>query len=235
MHRFFVPQPFDQQIIELAGDEATHMVRVLRLSAGAQVVIFDGQGKSAVAEIRDVGKRSVGLQILNLLSSEAEIQSRIVLATAVPKSDRFRWLVEKATELGVKQLIPIQTERSVVHPGGGKIEKMHAASIAACKQCGRNDLMRIDPLKSWPQVVSDTAGSRLLVADPQGLPLRDVPLQSLGTGDVVLAIGPEGGFTPEEVTVARDSGAQQVSLGQLILRIETAALMMAAWARLSLG
>ncbi len=204
------------------------MLRVLRLGTGERVMLFDGRGNAAVAEIEDVRKRSARLRIVERLPAAAAPGPKITLITAVPKSDRFRWLVEKATELGVRRLIPLRTERSVVHPGDGKIQKMRAASIAACKQCGRNDLLTIEPLQEFAEVVSRASSDRLLIADPHGEPLGDVSSASRQDGGLRLAIGPEGGFTAAEIDLATDAGGETVRLGESILRIETAALAMVA-------
>ncbi len=228
MHRFYEPGSWNADVVDLTDDEAAHMLRVLRLGIGERVTVFDGRGESAVAEIEDVRKRSARLRIVERLPPSDAPGPEITLITAVPKSDRFRWLVEKATELGVRRLIPIRTERSVVHPGDGKIQKMQAASIAACKQCGRNDLPAIEPLQEFTEVLSRPTSDRLLIADPQGAPLCDVRLRSPLQSGLRLAIGPEGGFTAAEIGFAKDAGGEFVSLGQSILRIETAALAMVA-------
>ncbi|MGD9858391.1 MAG: 16S rRNA (uracil(1498)-N(3))-methyltransferase [Planctomycetaceae bacterium] len=231
MHRFYIADSLNPDVVDLTGDEAAHLARVLRLTVGEQVCAFDGKGNSAVAEIMEAGKRSARLRILERLPVFNLAGPDVTLITAVPKSDRFRWLVEKATELGVRRLIPVRTERSVVHPGDGKLQKMQAAVIAACKQCGRNDLLTIEPAQEWADVMQLATGRQLLVADPQGRPIRDISLRTESGSELALAIGPEGGLAPREVDVARQAGAVLVCLGPSILRIETAALAMAAWVR----
>jgi 16S rRNA (uracil1498-N3)-methyltransferase len=233
MHRFYVPNSFDADSIELTGDEAAHMLRVLRLPVGAHVTLFDGFGRAAVAVIVEAKKRSARLQICQRLTSHPSDRPEVILVTCVPKADRFRWLIEKATELGVNRLIPIQTERSVVHPGRGKLARMEAASVAACKQCGRNDLLQIDQLQPWNEVVSCLGSRMLLVADPSGRALRDVSIPFTPDSSVVLAVGPEGGFTPMEIALAQSCGGEIVQLGTHILRIETAALALVAWLTLN--
>ena len=233
MHRFYVPDSFEADVVELMGDEAAHLQRVLRLSIGERVTLFDGKGRAVVAEIEDVRKRSARLRIRERPPIETGAGLEITLVTAVPKSDRFRWLVEKATELGVTRLIPVRTERSVVHPGDGKIQKMKGASIAACKQCGRNDLLTIEPLQDWADVLGRSTSKSLLVADLQGRPLREVPLPDQEDRGLMLAVGPEGGFTPAEVKLAQDARGELVELGPSILRIETAAIAMVAWVRMA--
>ena len=153
----------------------------------------------------------------------------MVLATAVPKADRFRWLVEKTTELGVSRLIPLHTARSVTEPGATKLDKMRATVIEVCKQCGRNRLMAIDPLTDWPSFVATVAPTaRLLVADPGGTAQASLCEAKPGQRPLILAIGPEGGLTDIEVIQAGDAGGRCISLGSRILRTETAAIALAS-------
>ncbi|MBX3438038.1 MAG: 16S rRNA (uracil(1498)-N(3))-methyltransferase [Planctomycetaceae bacterium] len=231
MHRFYAPQSLDGGAVDLEGDEAAHLTRVLRLGVGTQVTLFDGKGSSALAEIQEIRKRSVRLAVTEPLPPTTASGPQLTLLTAAPKVDRFRWLVEKATELGVARLIPIRTERSVVHPGEGKRDKMEAAVIAACKQCGRNDLMALDTLCPWNEALSLVGDNRLLVADPRGRSLRGMDLPHDHPSRLLIAVGPEGGFTPHELELAEAAGGQRISLGANILRIETAAVALAAWAR----
>ncbi|MCA9078416.1 MAG: 16S rRNA (uracil(1498)-N(3))-methyltransferase [Planctomycetaceae bacterium] len=233
MHRFYVPQSFDADLIELTGEEAAHMLRVLRLTVGDRVSLFDGFGGEAEAEITGTQKRSARLRIRQVLPQSPSPQPAITLVTAVPKVDRFRWLVEKATELGVQRLIPVRTEHSVVHPGDGKLEKMRAASIAACKQCGRNDLLSIDDLQDWTEVLRRLSTWPKLIAHPDGTPFGDLLPQIRKESKLMIAIGPEGGLSGDEIQLARATGGEIVGLGTSILRVETAAVSMVGAIRLS--
>lgn len=233
MHRFYAPQLSASETIDLSGGEATHLARVLRLSSGDRVSLFDGQGREALAELVEVRRKTARLRVVERLPANEPVGPPVTLITAVPKADRFRWLIEKATELGVRRIVPVRTERSVVHPGGGKLHKMQAAVIAACKQSGRNDLMVVDELCEWPDAIASIGGGTLLVAHPSGRPIHEVQLPSGPTGQVGLAIGPEGGLTPSEMALAKEVGGEVVHLGPVILRTETAGLVMAAWVRLA--
>jgi 16S rRNA (uracil1498-N3)-methyltransferase len=232
--RYYAPHLTDGDSCELEGAELHHLSRVMRAARGEQVVLFDGNGTVAEAEIIDLSKSRASLRILNRTSEPQE--GRVVaLATAVPKADRFRWLVEKATELGVSRLIPLQTARSVTEPRSTKLDKMRTTVIEACKQSGRNRLMAIDPLTDWQSFLSDAPlTGRLIVADPSGAPgparreTRQGCEMSQGQRPIVLVVGPEGGFTDAEVTQAREAGGCCVSLGPRILRTETAAIALAA-------
>jgi 16S rRNA (uracil1498-N3)-methyltransferase len=226
--RYYAPQLSNAESCELEGSEFHHLARVMRASVGDQVVLFDGQGNAAEAQVVEISNSRASLRILNR-SRDPEQAPVVVLATAVPKADRFRWLVEKATELGVSRLIPLQTARSVTEPGSAKLDKIRATVIEACKQSGRNRLMAIDPLTSWQSFILAAGGiGRLLIADPGGA-VRLSLCEAKETGRaLVLVVGPEGGLTDVEVIQAVDAGGRCISLGSQILRTETAAIALAA-------
>jgi 16S rRNA (uracil1498-N3)-methyltransferase len=226
--RYYAPQLSDTETYVLEGSEFHHLAHVMRAAPGDRIVLFDGRGEVAEAQIVALSKAGATLTILSH-RHEDEAGPTVVLATAVPKSDRFRWLVEKATELGVNRLIPLQTARSVTEPGATKLDKMRAAVVEACKQSGRNWLMTVDPLTEWSTFLAAAPLlGRLLIADPGG-PVR-ASLCELKPSDrtLVLVIGPEGGFTDTELIQAVDAGGRCISLGSSILRTETAAISLAA-------
>jgi 16S rRNA (uracil1498-N3)-methyltransferase len=227
--RYFLPQFPEGDLCALEGAEFHHLVRVMRGSPGDWLTVFDGEGTEADAEIVGLSKASASLRLATRRCESPPTRPDIVLATAVPKADRFRWLVEKATELGVDRLIPLQTARSVVAPGAVKLDKMRQTVIEACKQSGRNRLMPLDPLIPWKEFVSAVVPNACaLVADPAGLPLPNVSELWSKNGPLLLVVGPEGGLTETELADAIEAGARTVSLGPRLLRIETAALALAA-------
>ncbi len=240
VERFFLSQPLqlatvEQATVELDGSEAHHLLHVLRAKVGDHIGLFNGQGDEAVAELINHRKRSAELQILDCWTTPAE-RDELILATALPKGDRARWLVEKATELGVTRIIPLRTTRSVVEPGEGKMDKLLQAAIAACKQSGRSRLPRLDPLTALNDVLRDfsaTLPTRVLfLADPRAEQSLGQLFASFGDDlqTTIALIGPEGGFTADEHSAAIATGAISVRLGSHILRIETAALAVsAAW------
>jgi 16S rRNA (uracil1498-N3)-methyltransferase len=202
----------------------------LRAAVGDTVVIFVGKGTDAKAQIVSLSRHSVELRILETHASAECDGLRVVLATAVPKGERFRWLVEKAVELGVRRIVPLDTARSVVRPGDGKLEKMRQTVIAASKQSGRGELTQIDAPTTWELLLSrEFAGRSVLIAHPTGQPLRSVVRQLPLDREILLVAGPEGGFTREEIDSALDAGAHVVNLGPLTLRIETAAIALASF------
>jgi 16S rRNA (uracil1498-N3)-methyltransferase len=231
--RYFLPHfPEDDRWAAecaLTGSEFHHLVHVMRLGIGDRLTVFDGQGTEADAEIVGITKTSAALRLAEPRRDPPPVRAKVVLATAVPKADRLRWLVEKAAELGVDRFIPLQTGRSIVAPGAVKLDKMRQVVVEACKQSGRNQLMQIDSLMSWKQFVAqEVAPLSTVVADPDGPPLSTLDVPVLRKADVRLVIGPEGGLSAAELQEALEAGAKAVSLGTNILRVETAALALAA-------
>ena len=226
--RYYVPGGFGEGQIKLAGTEAHHLLSVMRAKVGDRVELFDGLGATASGEIVAATNKSATVRILETAPAPAASGPKLTLVTAVPKGERFRWLVEKATELGVERLVPLAAARSVVLPGRGKLETMQQTVIAACKQSGRNVLMKIDRVTTWDEFVArDPAAGPAVIAHPSGQTIAEflqVPIER----DVTAVVGPEGGFTEAEIESATAAGARLVSLGTNILRTETAAVAMAA-------
>ena len=228
MPRFYLDAPLDRPKVTLSGSEAHHLAHVLRAGPGERVLLFDGRGTEADAEVAAVSRREVELNVLDRRVVPAP-RRPIVLGTAVPKGDRFRWLVEKATELGVARLVPLRTERSIVDPGAGKLGKLRQTMISACKQCGLSRLMEIDAVTAWPEFVECEIRGRCALVGVPGAPLFAAEMVAdPADGPIVLAIGPEGDFTPDEVQQAIAAGAQPVGLGPNVLRVETAGIALAA-------
>jgi 16S rRNA (uracil1498-N3)-methyltransferase len=189
------------------------------------VTLFDGSGGEFDAEITVCGRSTVELAVLTRREVDRELAFSLTLGVPLPKGDRQRWIVEKAVELGVTRLVPLRTERTVAT--GDKVgEKLDRYVIEASKQCGRNRLMEIAEPQSWSKWLAAPADARRWVADPTGDAIRAVDL-SQGRSTFA-AVGPEGGLTEGELAVARSSGWEIVSLGPRVLRIETAAVALAA-------
>lgn len=238
--RYYVPHRIVDSSIELSGPEAHHLAVVARGRPGQTVTLFDGSGCEFTARIVSARRDEVRLEILCREQKDRELPGRLVLASALPKGDRSRQLVEKAVELGVQRFVPLLTERSVVRPRQIRSERLERAVIEASKQCGRNVLMEIAAPTLWVAflAVEHRPAVRLL-ADPT-VPLLEsgfTPGQAaLGevTG-ITLAVGPEGGFTDAEVALAEKAGWSRYSLGPRILRIETAAIALCSLAAITLA
>lgn len=220
--RFYFPELQPTKTATLTGDEAHHLSRVRRLGTGAPVELFDGRGRSCRAEVANVGKHAVEL-ILGEATHEARAAVELTLASAVPKGERFDWLVEKATELGVTRLVPLITERSVVDPRSGKLDRLRRLIIEACKQSGRSRLMTLDDPATLADYLANERSENRFIAHPgQSFPIPSV------LNSCALAVGPEGGFTEHEIEAAVSLGWRTLSLGPTILRIETAGIAAAS-------
>ncbi len=228
--RFFAAQPITGATASVAGAEAHHLIHVLRAKPGLAVTLFDGSGAEFLAQVIRVGRSEVELAIVERQEPDRELPLRLTVGVALPKQDRQRWLVEKMVELGVARLVPLLSRRAVAQPSPEALDRLRRTVVEASKQCGRNRLMEIAPGQAPAEFFAgfDSAPVRLL-AHPGGRPLRTAlaeaspPLERATAADVLLAIGPEGGFTDDEVAAAESLGWQKVDLGSRILRIETAA------------
>jgi 16S rRNA (uracil1498-N3)-methyltransferase len=235
--RFFAAFSASADQFELAGNEAHHLLHVLRVKPGEQIWLFDGQGHEALAEILTATGQSAQLKILERRTATDESAVMLTIATAVPKGDRFAWLIEKLVELGVQRVIPLITKRAIVDPGQGKLDKLRRTIVEASKQCGRSRLMELSEPISWSVcIMQEFPGHSVYMAHPGGeifdwstltasksTPEHQPPL---------FLIGPEGGFTDQEVEQAVQNGTKLIQLGPHILRIETAAVAIAALAGL---
>ena len=200
------------------------------------MILFDGSGAEFLARVERVERSVVRLTISERRDVDRELPSDVTLGVALPKGERQRWLVEKATELGVSRLVPLVTTRGVAQPTLETLRRLGRAVVEASKQCGRNRLMQIGEPLGWSDFVQGArdkgqgAGEALvrLLAHPGGMSLLNYSNERSGTFDFVLAVGPEGGFTDPEAQQAADAGWQAVDLGSRILRVETAAIALVA-------
>jgi 16S rRNA (uracil1498-N3)-methyltransferase len=227
--RYFVASPIGGQTAQLSGPEAHHLVHVMRAKSGGVVVLFDGSGAEFPSRIARVDRQTVTLEVLSRHEVNRELPWPLMLGVALPKGERQRWLVEKAVELGVTRLVPLQTARAVAQPLERVLERLRRTVVEAAKQCGRNRLMDIAAPQSLAAFLeASAAGALRLLADPDpaAVPLARIAPPPLGR-TVAIAIGPEGGFDADELQAA--VGWQRVSLGPRVLRVETAALAAAAW------
>jgi 16S rRNA (uracil1498-N3)-methyltransferase len=222
--RFFTPDPLGPGEYVLTGPEAHHLATVRRFGPGERIVVFNGDGHDYPCEIISVARRAVALNVLAPLAVSRELPIPLVVGSALPKGDRADFLVEKLTELGASRFVPLVTARAVVQPKSSVGEKFARAVIEASKQCGRNRLMLVDPPQKWDAFVArtDLPATKFVLHTGPTLP-------KLGAGaGCAVAVGPEGGFAPDEITLALEKGWTAVSLGPRVLRVETAALAAAA-------
>lgn len=221
--------------VVLEPSEGRHASNVLRLEPGAEVVLFDGMGGEALCSVAEINKHRVTVEIACRTDSNRELDRPLEMWVALPKGDRQKTLIEGLVQLGVTRLVPLMTVRGVAQPSSGALDRLGRAVVETSKQCGRNRLLEIAEPRTVNQaaatpLASDHCGS--VVAHPYGSPW---PLSELvASGGKALtalrvAIGPEGGFTEEEISIWEGRGWRTISLGPRILRIEMAALQVAAW------
>ncbi len=228
--RFYSETPVTDARVTLTGPEMHHLAHVFRARVGMEVTLFDGSGVEFACRVLSVGRSEIGLEVFESSEPQRELSVAITLGVALPKGDRQTWLVEKAVELGVKRLIPIRSDRSVALPSRQVSDRLRRTVLQASKQCGRNLLMEIGESISANELLTATQdGARRILAhpDPHAAHLTEFNWQP-PIGEIVLAVGPEGGFTKEEVDMAQQCGWQTATLGPRKLRVETAALSIVA-------
>lgn len=230
--RFLVPELGSKTEIEIRGEEAHHLLHVLRLKSGDEVFLFDGRGLHYRARLTDCGRNWARASLRQPLPS-LESQLDLTLAVAIPKAEALALVVEKATELGVTRIVPLLTERTTVQAGRqapGKLSRWRRIAVEASKQCGRSRVPSIEDVVAFTELVSAERPGAKILASPAGGHLPEKPIEPLG----LAAVGPEGGWTDAELALARDHGFHFLCLGPRTLRTETAAvtvvaLLQSAW------
>jgi len=227
---FIVPEEWQSDRVFLRGDEAHHCVRVLRAKLGDSVEVFDGCGGCAKGEISNLSKQEVEVTLIGEKQIEPPLQG-IELIQTIPKGGNMEWIIQKAVELGVQTLVPVITEHSVVkhEQSSKKLEKWQRVALEACKQCGQNYLPTIQPvqkLSNWMKDSRDFTGVEVVAAlDERSEPLRDVLTTRVNELDSIrVLIGPEGDFSIDEYNYFYSEKMEFASLGELVLRVETATL-----------
>lgn len=221
--------------IALPPGPARH-VQVLRMQPGETITLFDGRGGEWSAEILAMGRQSVEVRIGAHDPVDRELPLDIVLMAGMPANDRFDWLVEKATELGVAAIEPLVCERSVLRLSGERAERRRehwqGVARAAAEQCGRTRVPLIAPVRTLAQALgearTDTGAPLWLLSLGEARPLAERATALRTGGRVRVISGPEGGLSPAEEAAARAAGAVAVSLGARVLRSETAPLAVLA-------
>ncbi len=221
------PQNVSQNSLELDGDEFNHAVRVMRMQVGDFISLTDGQGQIYEGAISVIEKRSLTVDIQNILQNEGEPALQLVLAEAVSKGSGFDWVVEKGTEIGISTFQPIITERSVAKPE--KNDRWQKKALAAIKQCGRSKCPQVKEPVAFKECLKQYQDSLLFIAHEshQGVPVDEIQRAVASNQQVVLFIGPEGGFSQSEFELALQHNAIPLNLGPRRLRSETAAIVAA--------
>ena len=238
MPRVFIPaQLLDHERVTLDRIASRHLVKVLRLQAGAEVCVFDGCGTEI--EGRIVRASAAGVEVaLGARHRVALPLASITLLQSVPRGDRMDFIVQKTTELGVTRIIPVLSARGMVKPPPGKTRRWRTIAQEAARQSGRADVPEVAEVTALDAALAGAAeagGTRLVLwEEERALPLRQIFAQA-PLLPVTLLIGPEGGLSQEEVASARTQGFRTVGLGPRILRVETAALVAVALTQSAVG
>jgi 16S rRNA (uracil1498-N3)-methyltransferase len=235
MSRFYVPKEFVSGAkITITGNEAHHIRDVMRLKVSDKVSCFDGTGKEYTGLIKEVNPKEVIVDIIQTREPKVKDSISVTLIQAIPKKEKMDYIAEKATELGVRRIIPVMTERTVVNWDEEKkarsLDRWNKISRAASKQCNRLDLPEIMPVTTFSEALKAVSGQDLaMIAALSGdtIPLKKA-LQGASPRNIVIAIGPEGDFTPQEIEEARSAGFKPVGLGQRVLKSDTAGLAVLA-------
>jgi 16S rRNA (uracil1498-N3)-methyltransferase len=230
VHRFFCDR-LQEGRIGLSTEESHHAATVLRLSVGHVVELFDGNGRVARGRIGDIARTKVVVDVRQTEEVERPVGPALTLVTALPRTPRQQFLLEKCTELGVARIIPARFARSTVRPKVEAVARWRRLTIEAGKQSGAVYLPVIEGPGTLEESLATTADAELrLVATPGAgcRPVREAISDARAARSVAVWIGPEGGLTPEEQARLAEAGAEPVTLGRRILRIETAALVVAA-------
>ncbi len=225
MPRFFIDGTADGRAY-IAGADALHIAKALRMRPGEALTLCDGKGTDFEGVLETVTDRQVTVRITVSRPSQAEPTLAVTLYQGLPKGDKMDWIVQKAVELGVTAVVPVATRRSVARLEGKadkKQERWQRIAAEAAGQCGRGILPAVERPLSWNQALSRLSGEPALVFyEGGGRPLRELVTPS--TRRLSVFVGPEGGFDPEEIDAFRRQGGGVATLGPRILRCETAPL-----------
>ncbi len=233
MHHFFVtPDAVSETEITITGPDVNHMKNVLRMKPGEEVLISDGEGKDYCCEITDLTEEQVIVRITDESYEGTELSCEFYLFQGLPKNDKMEMIIQKAVELGVKEVIPVATKRAVVKldekKAGKKIERWQAISESAAKQSRRGVIPKIQNVMSFKEALNyakEMDMNLIPYENFKGMTETKAALDKITDGmKVGIFIGPEGGFDEKEVELAMEYGVVPISLGRRILRTETAGM-----------
>lgn len=230
MHRFYVPDLPQAGTVSLPQGEAEHLTRVLRLTQGDIVAVFDGKGRELTARVESLGNRLVAVELLESRTPAPEPAISVTLAQALLKSDKMDRVIRDAVMLGATAIQPFVTRRTDVPAAavrsGVRHEKWVLSAIASVKQCGRAVVPPVLAMRRFDDLLTSTSIPRLVFVEPGAAavaPVTDVTrLEAQTPREAMLIIGPEGGWDPEELKQAAAAGATLVALGSRVLRADAA-------------
>lgn len=226
--RLYTPGNLAQgETLDLAGQAAHHVANVLRLKAGATIHIFDGRGHEHRASISTVYRSDITLTVHEAVNTQMESYLDITLLQGIARNDHMDLVLQKAVELGVNTIQPLWMQRSQTHLKNNRLEKRvrhwEGVIINACEQCGRATLPVLSPVQNYGDWISTTglSGAGVMLQPASEISLKQL---ELAEKHISVLVGPEGGMTADEQTMAVNAGFRGIHLGPRILRTETAAL-----------
>lgn len=240
MYHFYTDKSdIGDKSITLHGEDVNHIKNVLRMHAGEEIIICDGEGDDYHCRISSLNADSIEAEILDCGISETEMPVKVYLFQGLPKKDKMEMIIQKTVELGVYEIVPVMTRRVIVKldddkKEAKKLERWQAISESAAKQSGRGIIPKIDGVMSFKKALEWAKEMDMAIipyenaeSSSEGIAESRKIIESFrGKEKVAVFIGPEGGFEPEEVELAMQYGVKPVTLGKRILRTETAGLML---------
>ncbi|MFD2369730.1 16S rRNA (uracil(1498)-N(3))-methyltransferase [Brevibacillus sp. GCM10020057] len=230
MQRYFaLPDHFTEQEVTIVGDDVHHIVNVMRAREGEEIFVSDGAGRSAVARLVYLSAKEVRATVVEMLAEQRELPIRVTIGQGLPKGDKMEWILQKGTELGAYSFFPFSSERTIVKldakKEAKKLERWRKIVKEAAEQSHRSVLPQLLPPVSFREALEagEQYTRRAIAYEKEGGASLHHVLSDMQADDSLLVlIGPEGGFSPEEVAQAEAKGFLSVSLGPRILRTETA-------------
>lgn len=237
MYHFFVRrEQIADGAVHISGSDVNHIGNVLRMKPGEEILISDETGRDYRCVLSEVGKELVKAEILEELAENHELPSRIVLFQGLPKADKLELIIQKATELGAAEIVPVAMKYSVVKldakKAAAKKERWQAVAESAAKQSKRSVVPAVGSVLSWPEALRQAAQLDWLLVpyeSAEGMEKTRRIIETVRPGqNIGIMVGPEGGFAAEEIEAAAEAGGQIITLGKRILRTETAGMALLA-------
>lgn len=236
MQRYFLPpEQFEERSVTIAGDDAHHLLRVMRAEIGDKVICSNGSDREVLVRITDLGKSVITAEVVEELAMTAEPAAQVWIAQSLPKGDKMEIVIQKGTEIGAARFLPFLSERTVVQYDARKeakrTERWNKIAKEAAEQAHRNRVPEVEGVLTWKELLKRAGqvdAAWICYEKENGIQLKTAIRQAVSDGrggSFLFAVGPEGGFTEQEIRQAEDAGFQSVSLGKRILRTETAAMV----------
>jgi len=235
MPKYFVePENIKDNSIIITGEDVKHISTVLRAKIGNTLEVCNGCSEDFECKIKEISKEQIELEIVSKAPCYAEPKTKITLFQGLPKADKMELIIQKCVEIGIDKIVPVATERAVVKLNDKekvkKVERWQKISLSAAKQSGRGIIPKIENVISYNEAIKEGKALQnavILYENEEKRELKEI-LKNIKGEEIGIFIGPEGGFSDEEINKAKAEGIGTVSLGERILRTETAAVVATA-------